>query len=197
MASSHVCYPIPRRCLTREVDIYKRLGLDLVSSFSSSHTVPGHLSGDLDNLYQLVNKQYCFAIHFTETQCQSTAALYFITFVWLLVINLVNRRAERLAAACYTACNAGYATCCTGLGAVAGDVTFDSIASASKADADMSPCRQALLALGLGTLPALAGCSVAQGACMVALRIGFWSSHPLRLPPSVVGHRRSNEPILS
>ncbi|CEL57659.1 hypothetical protein RSOLAG1IB_02402 [Rhizoctonia solani AG-1 IB] len=46
---------------------------------------------------------------------------------------------------CYSACNAGYVTCCISAGAVAGTFT-----------------------LGLGTPVALAACSVVQGACMSA-----------------------------
>ncbi|CAE7122953.1 unnamed protein product [Rhizoctonia solani] len=46
---------------------------------------------------------------------------------------------------CYSACNAGYVTCCTSAGAIAGTFT-----------------------LGLGIPAALAGCSVIQGTCMAA-----------------------------
>ncbi|CAE6407853.1 unnamed protein product [Rhizoctonia solani] len=46
---------------------------------------------------------------------------------------------------CYSACNAGYVTCCASAGAVAGTFT-----------------------LGLGVPVALAACSVVQGACMSA-----------------------------
>ncbi|CAE6407261.1 unnamed protein product [Rhizoctonia solani] len=46
---------------------------------------------------------------------------------------------------CYSACNAGYVTCCASAGATAGTFT-----------------------LGLGVPAALAGCSVIQGACMSA-----------------------------
>ncbi|CAE6406837.1 unnamed protein product [Rhizoctonia solani] len=46
---------------------------------------------------------------------------------------------------CYTACNAGYVTCCTVAGVTAGTFT-----------------------LGLGIPAAVAACSVVQGACMAA-----------------------------
>ncbi|QRV90993.1 transmembrane protein [Ceratobasidium sp. AG-Ba] len=46
---------------------------------------------------------------------------------------------------CYSACNAGYVTCCTTAGAVAGTFT-----------------------LGLGVPAALFACSAVQGACMAA-----------------------------
>ncbi|CEL57606.1 hypothetical protein RSOLAG1IB_02349 [Rhizoctonia solani AG-1 IB] len=46
---------------------------------------------------------------------------------------------------CYTACNAGYVTCCVTAGAIAGTFT-----------------------LGLGIPAAVAACSVIQGACMAA-----------------------------
>ncbi|CUA77418.1 hypothetical protein RSOLAG22IIIB_02431 [Rhizoctonia solani] len=46
---------------------------------------------------------------------------------------------------CYSACNAGYVTCCASAGAIAGTFT-----------------------LGLGVPAALAVCSVVQGTCMAA-----------------------------
>ncbi|CAE6474554.1 hypothetical protein ACGC1H_001749 [Rhizoctonia solani] len=46
---------------------------------------------------------------------------------------------------CYSACNAGYVTCCASAGAVAGTFTA-----------------------GLGIPAALAACSVVQGTCMAA-----------------------------
>ncbi|CUA77419.1 hypothetical protein RSOLAG22IIIB_02432 [Rhizoctonia solani] len=46
---------------------------------------------------------------------------------------------------CYSACNAGYVTCCASAGTVAGTFT-----------------------LGLGIPAALAACSVVQGTCMAA-----------------------------
>ncbi|CAE6512885.1 unnamed protein product [Rhizoctonia solani] len=46
---------------------------------------------------------------------------------------------------CYSACNAGYVTCCTAAGTTAGTFT-----------------------LGLGVPAAVAACSVVQGACMAA-----------------------------
>ncbi|CAE6506335.1 unnamed protein product [Rhizoctonia solani] len=46
---------------------------------------------------------------------------------------------------CYSACNAGYVTCCTAAGVTAGTFT-----------------------LGLGIPAAVAACSVVQGTCMAA-----------------------------
>ncbi|KAG9082513.1 hypothetical protein FS749_006798 [Ceratobasidium sp. UAMH 11750] len=73
------------------------------------------------------------------------------SFTSLVAVVAIALSAERVQAGpvamglCYSACNAGYVTCCAAAGAVAGTFT-----------------------LGLGVPAALFVCSAVQGTCMAA-----------------------------
>ncbi|KAL0477293.1 hypothetical protein AKO1_005445 [Acrasis kona] len=70
---------------------------------------------------------------------------FILISIFLLITTTLVEAGPILAVFCISACNAGYVSCCAGLGVVAGTVSG-----------------------GIGAPLAIAACSAAQSACMIA-----------------------------